>query len=129
SPPILVHGDGSIERLATGGPVLGPFANASYEQREIPLARGDRLILFTDGITEVRPAGGDPDAAPHVEFGEEALIALAREHRACAALPLHPRHHAACEPLTLRPRLSAAVSAYAGRSFQDDATLMVLAVN
>jgi phosphoserine phosphatase RsbU/P len=115
-PPILVHADGSVERLATGGPVLGPFANASYEQCEMPLASGDRLILFTDGITEVRPAGGDPDAAPHVEFGEEALIALAREHRTCDAL-------------TLQARLSAAVSSYAGRSFQDDATLMVLAVN
>jgi len=31
--------------------------------------------------------------------------------------------------LTLQGRLSAAVSSYAGRSFQDDATLMVLAVN
>ncbi len=115
-PPILVHADGSVERLGTGGPVLGPFADASYDQSEIAIASGDRLILFTDGITEVQPAGRDPDATAHVEFGEDALIAVAREYRACDAL-------------TLQARLSTAVADYAGGRFQDDATLMVLAVN
>jgi sigma-B regulation protein RsbU (phosphoserine phosphatase) len=115
-PPILVHADGSVERLGTGGPVLGPFADASYDQSEIAIASGDRLVLFTDGITEVQPAGSDPDAAVHVEFGEDALIAVAREHRACDAS-------------TLQARLTAAVASFAGGSFQDDATLMVLAVN
>ena len=114
-PPILVHADGSTERLSTGGPVLGPFADASYDERQIQIVRGDRLILFTDGMTEVRPAGIHPDDPAHVEFGEDALVAGAVEHRACSAA-------------VLQARLTAAVSAYAGGTFQDDATLMVLAV-
>jgi len=115
-PPILVHADGSVERLSTGGPVLGPFANASYDECQVPIASGDRLILFTDGITEVHPAGAEPDDAVHVEFGEDALVAEAVEQRACSA------------PV-LQTKLSAAVSDYAGGTFQDDATLMIVAMN
>jgi sigma-B regulation protein RsbU (phosphoserine phosphatase) len=115
-PPILVHADGAIERLSTGGPVLGPFANASYDERQVSIVSGDRLILFTDGITEVHPAGTEPDDAVHVEFGEDALVAAAIEQRACSA------------PI-LQAKLSATVSAYAGGTFQDDATLMIVAMN
>jgi len=74
------------------------------------------LILFTDGITEVHPAGTEPDDAVHVEFGEDALVAEAVEQRACSA------------PV-LQTKLSAAVSDYAGGTFQDDATLMIVAMN
>jgi phosphoserine phosphatase RsbU/P len=115
-PPILVHADGSIERLSSGGPVLGPFADASYDERQVPIVSGDRLVLFTDGITEVRPAGVEADDPAHTEFGEDALVAQAIEHRACTAPDLEAR-------------LTAAVSAYAGGTFQDDATLMILAVD
>ena len=115
-PPILIHADGSTERLSTGGPVLGPFAEATYDERQIAIVSGDRLILFTDGITEVRPAGVEPDDPDHVEFGDDALVAAAVEHRACSA------------PI-LEARLTSTVSAYAGGTFQDDATLMILAVD
>jgi sigma-B regulation protein RsbU (phosphoserine phosphatase) len=114
-PPILVHADGSTERLSSGGPVLGPFADASYDERQVPIASGDRLILFTDGITEVRPANSALDDPDHIEFGEDALIAQAIEHRACRAA-------------ALQARLTTTVSAYAGGQFQDDATLMILAI-
>ena len=96
--------------------MLGPFADASYDERQIPIVSGDRLILFTDGITEVRPAGMELDDPVHVEFGEDALVAGAVQHRGCSA------------PV-LQSRLTAAVSAYAGGTFQDDATLMILAVD
>ena len=115
-PAILVRADGSVERLSTGGPVLGVFADAVYDQQQISVACGDRLILFTDGITEVRPAGFDPEDSQHVEFGEDALIALAREQRSCSAP-------------ALQARLTAAVSSFAGGTFQDDATLIVLAID
>jgi len=114
-PPILVHADGSVERLSTGGPVLGVFADASYDQRQIAIVAGDRLILFTDGITEVHPAGSDPDDPQHAELGDDALVALAVEHRACSAP-------------ALQSRLTAAISSFAGGTFQDDATLIVLAI-
>ena len=115
-PPILVHADGSVERLSTGGPVLGVFADASYDQRQTTIVAGDRVILFTDGITEVHPAGTDPDDPQHAELGDDALVALAVEHRACSAP-------------ALQSRLAAAISSFAGGTFQDDATLIVLAID
>jgi sigma-B regulation protein RsbU (phosphoserine phosphatase) len=115
-PPILLCGDGSVERLATGGPVLGIFNDAAYEQRQVRVASGDRVVLFTDGITDVRRAGADEHAADYDDFGEDRLVALARQHRACC-------------PSLLQERVGAAVSAFAGGEFQDDATLIVAGIN
>ena len=115
-PPILVHADGSVERLGKGGPVMGVFPEAMYEQSRVVIGSGDRLVLFTDGMTEVLRAGADVDGPEHIDFGEERLAALAVEHRACSAP-------------ALQARLATAVSAFAGGSFQDDATLIVLAID
>jgi serine phosphatase RsbU (regulator of sigma subunit) len=73
-------------------------------------------VLFTDGITEVLRAGEDDGGPEHVDFGEERLSAQTVEHRACSAP-------------ALQARLAAAVAAFAGGVFQDDATLIVLAVD
>jgi sigma-B regulation protein RsbU (phosphoserine phosphatase) len=64
-------------------------------------------VLFTDGITEARDESD-------VEFGEDRLISLAVENRGCSAP-------------ALQARLAAAVAAFTGGRFQDDATLIVLA--
>lgn len=105
-PPILVRANGEIERLEAGGAVLGVLADSGYLQAQIATAPGDRLILFTDGITEARDAVDE-------EFGEERLISLAIEHRACSAP-------------ALQARLTEAVASFTGGRFQDDATLIVL---
>jgi phosphoserine phosphatase RsbU/P len=121
-PPILVHSDGSVERLSGGGPVLGVLADVVYVQRQLPFRSGDRLVLFTDGITEARPRprqpGHEPAADGHAEdeFGEERLIRLAVSNRTCSA------------PV-LQARLFDAVSKYAGNLFHDDATLIVVAAH
>jgi sigma-B regulation protein RsbU (phosphoserine phosphatase) len=113
--PILVRGGGAVERLAAGGPVLGVFEDAVYEQSEVSVAAGDRLVLFTDGITEAREAGADEDAADYPDFGEDRLVGAARDLRASGAA-------------ALQDRLATAVSAFAGGQFQDDATLIVAAI-
>ena len=105
--PVLVRADGQAERLASGGPVLGVFQDAVYSQDRLSMTNGDRLVLFTDGITEARSVDDE-------EFGEDRLVALATEHRACSAP-------------ALQARVTAAVSAFSGGRFQDDATLIVLA--
>ncbi len=106
-PPILVRAGGTVERLVPGGPVMGVLPDASYEQGRVSIGAGDRLVLFTDGITEARQADD-------TEFGEERLIALAVENRACSAP-------------ALQARLAEAVALFTGGTFQDDATLIVLA--
>jgi sigma-B regulation protein RsbU (phosphoserine phosphatase) len=115
-PPVLVHADGSVERLGIGGPVMGIFPDAAYDQGRAVVGSGDRLVLFTDGITEVLQAGADDLGPEHIDFGEERLTSLAVEHRACSAP-------------ALQARLVTAVTSFAGGTFQDDATLIVLAAD
>ena len=106
-PPILVRADGTVERLDAGGAVLGVFSDRTYEQARVSMRQGDRLVLYTDGITEARDEAGE-------EFGDDRLVALVRQHRACSAP-------------SLQARLVDAVSTFSGGRFHDDATLIVVA--
>jgi phosphoserine phosphatase RsbU/P len=107
--PMLVRADGGHERLGIGGPVLGVLPEAEYEQGSIALGPGDRVVLFTDGLTEAR--NGDDE-----EFGEARLLAAAIEHRACSAP-------------ALQARLAETVARFTSGEMQDDATLIVLAAD
>ena len=89
--------------------MLGVIAAGSYEAGTVAFGPGDRLILYTDGITEARSEMDE-------EFGDDRLLALAIEHRACSAP-------------ALQARLVDAVASFTGRRFTDDATLMVLAAD
>lgn len=42
----------TVSGLPIGGPILGQFAGYEYQQAERPIGSGDRLFLFTDGLTE-----------------------------------------------------------------------------
>jgi sigma-B regulation protein RsbU (phosphoserine phosphatase) len=103
---ILLRNDGSLERLEPADAVLGPFRSWHYTEVKISLASGDRLLLFTDGVTELRNASAD-------EFGEDRLIELLIQNREL-------------EAEQLRDRIVQAVLDFSGGEFQDDATLLVL---
>jgi phosphoserine phosphatase RsbU/P len=107
--PMLIRADGSVERLGEGGPVLGVVADAEYEQAHVALNAGDRVVLFTDGLTEARDSADE-------EFGEPRLQEAAVQHRACSAP-------------ALQARLTDAVATFTGGRLQDDATLIVLAAD
>ena len=107
--PIVVRHDGSIARLTEGGPVLGVFSDATYEQGHFQISSGDRIVLFTDGVTEAR--NGDDE-----EFGEARLIDAALMNRCCSAP-------------ALEARLSECVASFTSDTLQDDATLIVVAVD
>jgi phosphoserine phosphatase RsbU/P len=106
--PILVRADGSIERLATGGLVLGVAADARYEQDSVTLRSGDRLVLFTDGITEAEARDGS-------EFGDDRLVATVLAHRDRS-------------PWRLVDAIVDRVCDYTGGVFRDDATLVAVAI-
>ncbi len=72
---LLVHSDGSLERLTTGGTILGPLPNSTYSVGMAYLRPGDILVLYSDGITEAHLEGSDE------EFSEERLIPLLTELR------------------------------------------------
>jgi sigma-B regulation protein RsbU (phosphoserine phosphatase) len=70
--PVFVS-HGQARMLDTGGAVLGVFPEWAYEDVAIPFESQDRLLLFTDGITEA-------EGADATEFGEEGVAAFAKSN-------------------------------------------------
>jgi sigma-B regulation protein RsbU (phosphoserine phosphatase) len=105
-PPLLIRADGRLDRLGTTGLVLGVSPDWTYTTGRIDFAAGDRLICFTDGLSEARNAADE-------EFGEEQLAALA------AATPRGSADQ-------LAATLTEAVLTWSGAQVQDDATLIVV---
>lgn len=58
-PPVLVRGD-RFELLDTEGLFLGMFEEPRYEEKELQLREGDKLIFYTDGITQAADDEGEP---------------------------------------------------------------------
>ena len=65
--PPLVVGSGGFRRLEVGGPIVGLFEGATYEEETVTLSPGDWLVVFSDGVSEAMSATGD-------EFGEERIV-------------------------------------------------------
>lgn len=53
-PPILLHADGTLERLPGSGLPVGILPGATYEQYSASLLPGDTLVVVSDGIVEVQ---------------------------------------------------------------------------
>ena len=51
-PPLLLRSNGEVERLTAGGTVIGVGKLVDFEEGEAQLYPGDRLYMYTDGITE-----------------------------------------------------------------------------
>ncbi|HWF90104.1 MAG TPA: SpoIIE family protein phosphatase [Pyrinomonadaceae bacterium] len=106
NPPMLVRRAGECIRLEEGGRVIGAFCDSTFTQQEIQLYEGDKLLLFTDGVTEARNADGD-------EFGEQRLQEILR---------LYAGRNAA----ELRTLILNQVTEFCAGNFDDDATLLIL---
>jgi sigma-B regulation protein RsbU (phosphoserine phosphatase) len=59
-PPLLIRGDGATTTVAGTGPAAGLLADATYSATTIDLYPGDTLVLYTDGITDLRLGEGWP---------------------------------------------------------------------
>jgi len=51
-PPLIVRNDGTIEELASTGPLLGILPRAAWRAHVTRLEPGERLVLYSDGVTE-----------------------------------------------------------------------------
>jgi sigma-B regulation protein RsbU (phosphoserine phosphatase) len=69
--PALLYRREEVLALGSSGPLLGLFPDASYEQRVTPLAAGDTLVLYSDGVTEAVDAQETP-------FGEKGIESVIR---------------------------------------------------
>ncbi len=107
--PILVHRNGTHARLTEGGGVLGVRPEWRYEEGEIALGSGDRLLCFTDGVSEARDPNGE-------EFGEQRLIEMVLSH-------------VDADPEELQSAIMGSVTQFCAAQPQDDATLIALGVD
>ena len=65
--PLVVHADGSSTVIPpTGGIALGVVPDFTYEESSMTLQPGDRVVLYTDGVTEAENDHSD-------QFGLERL--------------------------------------------------------
>ncbi len=73
APLVLREADGQLQtiRLDTGGPPVGLLPKCEYESSFIDLLAGDRIVLFTDGISETMNIQDD-------EWGEAKMIETIR---------------------------------------------------
>jgi sigma-B regulation protein RsbU (phosphoserine phosphatase) len=106
NPPMMIRASGRIDHLETTGLVLGVSPDWTYTTGRAPFGPGDRLVCFTDGMSEAR-------RADDTEFGEEQLAALAASTAGGSAE-------------ALADTLTAAVIAWTDGAAQDDATLIIV---
>jgi phosphoserine phosphatase RsbU/P len=107
NPGLLFRADGTVQRLEANGMPLGLFPLVEYERVETTLARGELMLLYTDGITEAANPRGE-------EFGIDRLQnVVARYTR---------------EPLVaVAVAIETAVEVFAdGTPFGDDRTMVLL---
>lgn len=71
--PPLVVGPGGVRPLTTGGPIVGLFQAASFEQACITLTPGEWIVVFSDGLSEALNPAGE-------EFGDSHIVEIVRQN-------------------------------------------------
>ncbi|WP_298436045.1 SpoIIE family protein phosphatase [Geobacter sp.] len=75
NPPLLYQrADGTCRELDADGLILGVRQEVAFEERQMPLAPGDVVFLYTDGIPEAQDDTGE-------FFGLSRLVRALHEHR------------------------------------------------
>ncbi len=72
--PVIIRSDGEIEILEKGGTLIGLGGILPFEEGESTLRKGDKLVVYTDGLVGLKDNAGE-------FFGEERLYALLVEER------------------------------------------------
>ncbi|MDH4063779.1 MAG: SpoIIE family protein phosphatase [Acidobacteriota bacterium] len=67
--PPFVFGPSGVQRLNDGGPIVGVFTDIPYRNGTVTLAPGDRIVLFSDGVSEALDCGGE-------EFGDRRILEI-----------------------------------------------------
>jgi sigma-B regulation protein RsbU (phosphoserine phosphatase) len=112
NPPILISSgtrEKELRHLSVGGGVLGVFTHWGYEEEELPIAEGDRLLLYTDGLTESRNTDGE-------EFGADRLGGLLQ-------------HSLSADAPALAETVIGAATQFSNGNFDDDLTVVAVSVD
>jgi sigma-B regulation protein RsbU (phosphoserine phosphatase) len=74
-PPLFIPADGSPPTFVLGsGPLIGAFDRLDVPEVDVQIGPGDIVLLYTDGITDARTAGGD-------RFSEAGFLAAVERAR------------------------------------------------
>jgi sigma-B regulation protein RsbU (phosphoserine phosphatase) len=107
-PPILRRASGVTELLSPTRPVLGLMLHGSGRAERVALSPGDRVVLYTDGITE-------PEDQSGVEYGSDRLAGAIKSLQ---DQPLQDQYQLIMD----------GVRNHADGKFVDDATLLLISV-
>ncbi len=99
--PLIEPAVGEARFIGHGGLPIGLIPGASWEVVETQLRPGDRLFLYSDGLTEATDGAGQM-------LQEEGLAELLARHRSLSGMPL------------LEALMTELESLAAGRGFADD---------
>jgi sigma-B regulation protein RsbU (phosphoserine phosphatase) len=56
--PLVIGRDGGLSFIGDGGPPIGLLPGIDYDQIDLAMTSGDRLLLYSDGFTECAVAAG-----------------------------------------------------------------------
>lgn len=105
----ILHNGGKISQLGQGGTVIGIKAGLPFPELSVPWHTGDKLVLFTDGITEMSNPNGEM-------FGWERLFDFFSGH-----------YHLSCSEL--KQALETELGRFAGNAPpQDDISFLCIEV-
>jgi serine phosphatase RsbU (regulator of sigma subunit) len=93
NPPLVGRADGRIEQLESGGFPLGIIPVAEYELGHTSLARGEALVVYSDGVSEAANLKGD-------EFGLERLSQVIAKNLGSSASGLRDKVESALSTFT-----------------------------
>jgi len=110
NPPLIIspgEPNQKVRRLECGGPIVGLFDAATFDEETVTLHPGDWLIVFSDGVSEAMSASAD-------EYGENRIVSVVERNKEL-------------EPRQLLEALFADVREFTrGAPQSDDITAMVL---
>jgi len=71
-PPLVLRPGGEVQPLEARGTIIGAVPRPHFSECEVRLERGEALLLYTDGVTELRTT--------EWQYGERRLQEMAAEH-------------------------------------------------
>ncbi len=105
--PFMIRANGKVERLETGGLLLGVLPGAEYELGEVQIEKDDVVCLYTDGVPEAQNFKQE-------EYGEDRLEEVLLKKKECC-------------PNDIVDAVRESVKVYVGDAPQiDDITLVVV---
>lgn len=106
-PPLVIRANGALSELEVTGMPVGMMEGAEFTLAEEQLSPGDKLLIYSDGVTEAQNSAGD-------FFGKKRLREVVTAHAAQGAAAVHDA-------------VLEAVTAFTGGAAQsDDITTLVV---